>query len=104
MIDKEYKGYIVVSDELKIDRIKTIKKLKGFGIKTIAMLTGDNKQISQKTATELNLTHVYGELLPEDKVKILTQIKENKDSGYTIFVGDGINDGAFLLQVILVYQ
>ena len=43
VIDKEYAGYIIISDELKDDTIEAVNKLYETGIKNITVLTGDNK-------------------------------------------------------------
>ena len=48
-IDKEYKGNIVISDEVKEDSAKAIKELKDIGVKKIVMLTGDNKTVGDKS-------------------------------------------------------
>ena len=98
-MNDEYKGYVIVADELKTDSKKTISELKKIGVKNIIMLTGDNNLIAKQMARELNLTHAYGELLPEDKVDILKEIKETNNQGNVIFVGDGINDGPALATI-----
>ena len=55
------------------------------------MYTGDSKEIATKIASQLGITDVSYELLPEDKYKLLEkEIKSNP--GKTAFVGDGIND------------
>ena len=60
------------------------------------MLTGDNKEISLKTANKLNIKNenVYYQIKPEDKLSIIENIqKQNKK---VAFVGDGINDSLAL--------
>ena len=53
------------------------------------MLTGDNKKAANKVGDELKIKEIYAELLPEQKLEKVNEIKkENK----VIFVGDGIND------------
>ncbi len=96
-IDNEYKGYIVISDEVKEDSKEAIAKLKNNGIKKVIMLTGDNKAVGEKIGSELGLDEVYTELLPHQKVEILEEIYKKKNSnGKLIFVGDGINDAPVL--------
>lgn len=94
-LDREYKGYIVLADELKQDSKKAIKELKDLGIKNIVMLTGDNKKPAEKISEELGLDKVYSELLPDNKVSILEEIK-NERQGKIAYVGDGINDSPVL--------
>lgn len=77
-------------DGIKKGTKNTIKKLKQLGI-TSKMYTGDSKEIATKIASQLGITDVSYELLPEDKYKLLEkEIKSNP--GKTAFVGDGIND------------
>lgn len=96
VIDKDYKGYVVVADELKEDSKRTIEGLKKLGISNLVMLTGDNNKVATKIASELGIDKVYSELLPPDKVMILNEIKKENTNGKVIFVGDGINDGPVL--------
>jgi Cd2+/Zn2+-exporting ATPase len=98
-VDKEYKGYIIVSDELKKDSKETIKKLKEKGIKKIFMLTGDNARTGQLIGKELGIDDVYCELLPDQKVEKLEYLeKEKSPKGKIVFVGDGINDAPVLAR------
>ena len=48
-----YKGYIVISDEIKEDSKEAIKNLKISGVKEVVMLTGDNEKVANKIASEL---------------------------------------------------
>lgn len=94
-VEGKYKGYIVISDEIKEDSKIAIKELKKLGIKNTVMLTGDTKQIAEHIGKEIGIDKIYSELLPTDKVKELEKImKDNK----AIFVGDGINDSPVLAR------
>ena len=98
-INGTYKGYIVISDEIKDDSTQAIKNLKKLGIKEIVMLTGDNDKIANKIAKELCVDKVYSNLLPNEKVEKLEEIYENKsEKEKVIFVGDGINDAPVLAR------
>ncbi|WP_346916783.1 heavy metal translocating P-type ATPase [Clostridium sp.] len=98
-VDKEYAGYIVISDEVKEDSAKAIKALKEIGVKKTVMLTGDNKVVGTKVAKQLGLDEVYSELLPDQKVeKVELLDKEKSSKGKLIFVGDGINDAPVLAR------
>ncbi|MDR0665790.1 MAG: cadmium-translocating P-type ATPase [Campylobacteraceae bacterium] len=96
-IDGIYAGYIVSADEIKNESFDIVRRLKTIGIKRIAMLTGDSKNIGEKTAKELGITEVFTELLPLQKVEKLevlsNALPKNKK---LIFVGDGINDAPSL--------
>lgn len=98
-IDKEYAGYIVISDEIKEDSVSAIKALKNLGIKKTVMLTGDTRFVAEKVAKELGIDEVYSELLPADKVEKLESLDEEKSkNGKLAFVGDGINDAPVLVR------
>jgi Zn2+/Cd2+-exporting ATPase len=98
-VDKEYAGYIVISDEVKGDSSRAIKALKALGVKKTVMLTGDNKIVGTKVAKELALDEVYAELLPDQKVeKVELLDKEKSPKGKLVFVGDGINDAPVLAR------
>ena len=57
------------------------------------MVSGDSRQIVEETATVLGCTKAYGECLPQDKVRIVEELKKE---GKTAFVGDGVNDAPVL--------
>lgn len=88
-VDNQYAGYITIADEVKEDAALAIDKLHKLGIKTV-MLSGDKQAIVDSVAKSLKIDTAYGNLLPEDKVN---RVQELKNQGKTIiFVGDGIND------------
>ncbi|MGG7178849.1 heavy metal translocating P-type ATPase [Clostridium paraputrificum] len=99
VVDGDYKGYIVIADEIKEDSKRAIQELKRIGVKKTVMLTGDNKKVADKVAKELGLDEVYSELLPTDKVdKVEELLKEKSIKGKLAFVGDGINDAPVLAR------
>jgi Cd2+/Zn2+-exporting ATPase len=88
-VDNWYAGYLTIADEIKEDAAQTVQELKILGIETI-MLSGDKQEITSQIASTLHIDKSYGDLLPEDKVRI---VQELKDQGRHIaFVGDGVND------------
>lgn len=87
---------MVIADEIKEDSINTIRDLKHYGIKNLIMLTGDNQKIAEGIAGRLGLTNVYAELLPQDKVDLLNEIKSNRENRKVAYIGDGINDSPVL--------
>lgn len=94
-----YAGYLVISDEIKPDAIKTIHTLKQEKIKKVIMLTGDSAPIGTLVGKHLGVDEVHCELLPEDKVKRLEDLlKETSKQGKLVFVGDGINDAPVLTR------
>lgn len=99
VVEGEYKGNIVIADEVKEDSKESIEMLKKIGVKKCVMLTGDNKKVAEKIAEELGLDEVYAELLPTDKVAMVEKLlKEKSEKGKLAFVGDGINDAPVLAR------
>lgn len=90
-VDGKYVGYVLIADEIKEDAAEAIKQLHENGIKQVVMLSGDKTSIVKKVATALGIDTYFGDLLPEDKVARLEEIKSDK-SKVVAFVGDGIND------------
>jgi Cd2+/Zn2+-exporting ATPase len=87
--DKKFVGYLTIADSIKEDAQLTINKLKSLGVKT-TMLSGDKTSVVQFVANQLGIENAYGDLLPEDKVN---KVKDIKAKNQTVaFVGDGVND------------
>lgn len=98
-INGEYKGNIVISDEIKENVKEALAELKEAGIKRTIMLTGDNKNVADKVARDIGIDDVYSELLPGDKVSKIEEVLNKKTSkGKVLFVGDGINDAPVLAR------
>ena len=96
-IDKKYAGSIIISDKIKDDAYKAVKEFRKNNVKKIIMLTGDREEISKKVSKELKLDNYYAELLPQDKVKkVESLMQEKSEYGKLVFIGDGINDAPVL--------
>lgn len=95
----EYRGYVVIKDEIKTDSAQAITRLRKLGVRQLIMLTGDKKAVGDAVGAELGLDKVYSELLPQDKVRIAEELLEAMPSGKKLaFVGDGINDAPVLAR------
>lgn len=98
-INGEYKGNIVISDEIKGNVKEALVELKEVGIKKTIMLTGDNRSVADKVAKDIGIDEVYSELLPGDKVSKVEEIlNKRRSKGKVLFVGDGINDAPVLAR------
>lgn len=85
----EFVGYLTIADSIKADAAKTIQDLHRMNVKA-TMLSGDKSTVVDAVAKELRIDQAYGDLLPEDKVN---KVKEIKASNQRVaFVGDGVND------------
>ncbi|WP_316768424.1 heavy metal translocating P-type ATPase [Pedobacter frigiditerrae] len=94
-VDNQYAGYVIIADEVKADAKQAVQYLHKNGVNQIVMLSGDKAAITEKLAKELGIDFAYGDLLPEDKVSRLEEIKKDK-TRVVAFVGDGINDAPVL--------
>lgn len=90
-VDGKYAGYVLIADEIKEDAVLAIKQLHENGVKQVVMLSGDKTSIVKKVAGVLGIDSYFGDLLPEDKVAKLEELKKDKTK-VVAFVGDGIND------------
>ena len=74
---------------MKEDAQEAVNKLHSMDVKT-TMLSGDKSSVVKFVADKLGIDNAFGDLLPEDKVN---KVKELKTKNETVaFVGDGVND------------
>lgn len=94
-IGGSYAGYITVADKVKADAQQAVNELRASGVREIVMLSGDKTAITQRVAAKLGIHKAFGDLLPEDKVARMREVKKNPVA-VVAFVGDGINDAPVL--------
>ena len=87
--EQTYLGHIVITDTIKKEAYKLVDNLEELNINKVIMLSGDNIDIVSKVGKEIKIKEYYGNLLPQDKVDKINEIKKDFT---TAFVGDGIND------------
>jgi len=87
--DHKFAGYFTIADSIKEDARSTIERLHQLHIKT-TMLSGDKHTVVKHVAEQLGIDNAFGELLPEDKVRKVKEIKARNER--VAFVGDGVND------------
>ena len=91
--NNEIIGLIGVNDIIRKNTKQVIEELNKNKIDTI-MLTGDNKETSEKIANEIGIKKVISNVLPAEKTDVVKKLKqENK---YVMMCGDGINDSPSL--------
>lgn len=87
-------GIISIADQIKPEAKRALKQLRRDGVEKMIMLTGDNRHTAKLVSDELGLDAAHAELLPQDKVSWVNQLKKE---GYRVaMVGDGINDAPAL--------
>ncbi|MCC6839097.1 MAG: cadmium-translocating P-type ATPase [Flavobacteriales bacterium] len=94
-IGGSYAGYLTVADKVKADAQQAVNELRASGVREIVMLSGDKTAITQRVAAKLGIHKAFGDLLPEDKVARMREVKKNPVA-VVAFVGDGINDAPVL--------
>ncbi|HBX74942.1 MAG TPA: cadmium-translocating P-type ATPase, partial [Acidaminococcaceae bacterium] len=86
-------GSLFINDTLKDDAKQAVADINKLGLTTV-MLTGDARREAEAVAKEAGIQEVRAELLPQDKLKEMNDLR-NKYGG-VMFVGDGINDAPVL--------
>ncbi|NOS99669.1 MAG: cadmium-translocating P-type ATPase [Phycisphaerales bacterium] len=87
-------GWIGLEDKTRPEARSAIDALRELGIKTLTMVTGDKWSVAKRVAAEMGCTDVHAEVLPEDKLRLVDELKKR---GHCVCViGDGVNDAPAL--------
>ena len=91
--EKNLLGFFAIADRIKESSREAVKSLHAMGIRVV-MCTGDNGGTANAVALELGIDTVHAEVSPEEKQKLVHELKE---SGFKVaMAGDGINDAPAL--------
>ena len=82
-------GILAIADALRPGAKETLNIIREQGTRTV-MLTGDNERCAKAIASQAGVDEYYAQLLPEDKVRVVKELKEKY--GSVAMVGDGVND------------
>ena len=93
--DQQVIGMIAQGDQIKESSKQMVADLLSRNI-TPVMLTGDNNEVAHAVATELGISDVHAQLMPEDKESIIKDYQS--DGNKVMMVGDGINDAPSLIR------
>ncbi|WP_342001621.1 heavy metal translocating P-type ATPase [Microbacterium sp. LWH7-1.2] len=96
--DGAVRGLLVVADQVKPTSREAVDQLKALGL-TPVLLTGDNAAAAGAIADEVGIERVIAEVLPHDKVAVVTELQG--EGRVVAMVGDGVNDAAALAQADL---
>jgi Cu+-exporting ATPase len=92
-VDNQPGGVIAVADPVKQTTPDALAALRADGIR-IVMLTGDNRTTAEAVARRLGITEVEADVLPEDKHRIVSRLRQE---GHVVaMAGDGVNDAPAL--------
>ena len=97
MTDHRAVAVMALADKTRDTAAELTGRLRELGV-TPVMITGDAEAVAATVAGELGIDRYYARVLPQDKVRI---VRELKAEGPTAFVGDGINDAPALLEADL---
>lgn len=86
-------GAVALADPLREGVAQTIAQLEKIGVRQAVMLTGDSRRVAHAIARQAGISQVYAELLPEDKVRLLSELSAGEAIA---MVGDGTNDAPAL--------
>ena len=93
--DAKALGIFGIADQVREESAEAVDQLKQLGIRPL-MLTGDNRYTAQAIAAKVDIPDVRSELLPEDKLAVISELQ---DAGTAVgMVGDGINDAPALAK------
>ncbi len=100
--DGQARGVLVVADAIKPTSAQAITQLRDLGL-TPVLLTGDNATVARNVAQQVGIEPgpetVIAEVMPADKVKVITRLQAKGKR--VAMVGDGVNDAAALAQADL---
>jgi Cd2+/Zn2+-exporting ATPase len=92
--DGSHIGAMVIADQPRRGAKESLKALREGGIEEIVMITGDAPKTARFIAGEVGVDRVYSKLLPQDKSRILEELRA--EFGPVAMVGDGVNDAPAL--------
>jgi Cd2+/Zn2+-exporting ATPase len=93
-VDGRHAGALAIADRPRPRARQALDALRAAGVKHLVMLTGDDAATAGAVARELGIDDVRAELLPEDKSRVLEELRARH--GPVAMVGDGVNDAPAL--------
>jgi Cd2+/Zn2+-exporting ATPase len=95
-------GVIAIADVIRPNAAEVVRQLHALGVKRVVMLTGDNERVARAVARQVGVDEVYADLLPEDKVARIKELRARGGKKYTVaMVGDGVNDAPALASATI---
>ncbi|HYN22648.1 MAG TPA: heavy metal translocating P-type ATPase [Thermoanaerobaculia bacterium] len=92
-------GLIAVADEVREESQAAVRALREAGVRTVVMLTGDNRGTAEAIARKTGIDEVRAELLPAEKVAAIDELVARH--GQVAMIGDGVNDAPAMARATL---
>jgi P-type E1-E2 ATPase len=70
-VDDVIAGYISVADTVRPESSKALENLNKLGISKTILITGDSMAVGEKVGSQLGVSEIYSEVLPERKLEII---------------------------------
>lgn len=93
-INGKLAGIIYFTETIRPGINNTIRKLRSLGVEHCLILTGDRRESALRVGQRIQITKVFSELRPQDKVAVVQQYQANNHR--VVMVGDGVNDAPVL--------
>jgi Cu2+-exporting ATPase len=93
--EKHLIGRLTLADAIRQESKDAVRSLQASGVR-VFMATGDNRKTADAVSNRLGLDGVFSELLPHQKVEIITDLQ--KKGHFVAMTGDGVNDAPALAQ------
>jgi heavy metal translocating P-type ATPase len=91
-VDGRYAGAVVLGDRVRANARATVDRLRNLGVVDTVMLTGDSAATAAHVAQQVGIARVAADCLPQDKVRVVSEIARRP----VVMVGDGVNDAPVL--------
>jgi heavy metal translocating P-type ATPase len=95
-VEGKLAGAIVMADRPREDAPQLIEGLREAGVRRVAMVTGDRREVADPVGRHLGVDRVYAECSPEEKLDVVRSMQARPELRPVVMVGDGVNDAPAL--------
>jgi heavy metal translocating P-type ATPase len=95
-VDGRLAGLVVMADTLREDARELAGELRRAGVRRVAMVTGDQRAVAERIASQTGVDLLYAEQAPEDKLDVVREMRSDPEMAPVVMVGDGVNDAPAL--------